>query len=171
LISSFGLHTEDSQPDSKKWIETKMFQYKADELKEVKIKSRNKSIELINEEVKIDLGDQPDAIMGTKKEWKKGKISPGITLEDNRVESLVNRIVNFQATDVADPDSLDNCGFDDSNYKVEFTDPAGDTHTFIVGKQLPGDENSYYARILGEDIVYVINKSGFSNLFTTPFEK
>ncbi len=171
LRSTFGLYAEDSQPDSKKWIDTKVFPYQKEELDRIKIVSPNKGIELVNAEQPVPEGDTAQVFQSPKKEWKKGEISRGVTVEDKDVNSLVSRVVNLRATDVADPERTDEYGFTSPDYKVELTDPAGDIHTFIVGKQLPDDENSYYAKVLGKDVVYIINKSGFSNLFVTPFEK
>ncbi|GEM_PF-4998217 len=172
LLQSFGIFTDNANPDSKRWVETKVFDYNRNDLQKIKIISRNKSIELINEVIKTNTTSKADSIKAApKKKWKKGKLSPGVKLADNQANPLVGMVVNLRATDVANPDSVNNYGFERPKYKIEITDSAGDLHTFIIGKQVPGDENNYYARILGKNIIFIVNKSGFNNIFVTPFKK
>jgi len=171
ILSSFGMNTDNSQPDSKKWVETKIFNYTKDDLNKLKIISKNKSIELIAEEKKMDIGDQPGAIKGTKRDWKKGEISAGITVPDDQINSLVGKLVNSRATDVADPNGAGLYGFEGSDFKIEFADTSRVIHTFAVGKPTPDNANNYYARIQDGSVIFIINKSTFDNLFTTPFEK
>ncbi|MCP4633123.1 MAG: DUF4340 domain-containing protein [candidate division Zixibacteria bacterium] len=170
LTGSFGLSTDDSEPDSKKWVELKMIEFAKEELQKIKIIARNKSIELLNQ-IPPATGQVPDPSQAPIKEWVKGNISGGVDLEDTKVNTLVSRVVNFRATDVANPDSAEYYGFDKSRYKAEITDPAGDVYSLLIGNKLKEDEKKYYARILGKNIIYVIAESGFNNLFKTPFEK
>ena len=172
LLQLFELYKEDSNPDSKRWVELKMIPFTKDELQKVKIISGGKSIELLNEEVAAFAPEDSSApAIPPEKEWKKGKLSRGIELEDNRINSMLSRVVNFRAVDIANPDSLKYYGFAKPKYKVELTDWTGDSQTFVVGNKIEGEQIKYYTRLLGEDLIFIVAHSGFNNLFLTPFEK
>lgn len=172
LRQRFGLYSDETLPESKRWVEMDMVSPNRNDLQRVKIYAANKLLEVANEDLPLAVQDDTTGMPPPpQKKWMVVETSPGVTFEEKRINSLLGWVTNFRAVEIADPADADKYGFKNSKYSIEITDLAGDVHTIIIGKPIKGDRTQYYAKYADGETVYIIDESSYDNFFIKPFEK
>jgi len=176
LLTQFGVYGEgERELDFNRWTDLKVFNFTEKELTRMAINTpkRKRVFEKREEtpEIREDTTEVQTPMLPTiEYEWVQ-TLPAFESLEERKITSLVRALANLQASEVVDPGQVQQYGLSKPHYTVELTLEEGRSLVFSVGQLSDKKAESRYCRSSESDLVYIIPKFQFENIFERPFSK
>ena len=111
-----------------------------------------------------------DTISQPKKVWNQVAPSKGKKLDEPKMMGIASSLSYLKANDVADPSYAHQFNLDKPSYTLWANDSSGQT-VLINFSDKVNDAEDRYVSVVGNTLLYTINKSTFERFFVSPFEE
>jgi len=168
------------KPTATHWFDKDIIKIEQDRIKKVALTMPDKSLVLERVEVPAEAPATPPADPAAPAAttpapeaapteptttWQLASGGPGIPLKVPGVDSILQKIATFVATDIVDPAKKADWGLETPAFKAEITLEGDETIVLEAGR--PDPAGDAYVRLASKDkdIVYQVNKMNFERLF------
>ena len=176
LLTQFGVYGEgERELDFNRWTDLKVFDFTEKELTRMAINTpKRKRVFEKREEtpgISEDTTEVQTPMLPTiEYEWVQ-TLPNYESLEERKITNLARALANLRASEVVDPTQVGKYGLSKPYYTVELTLEEGRSLVFSVGELSDKKAESRYCRSSESDLVYIIPKFQFENIFERPFSK
>jgi hypothetical protein len=168
---------EEAKPDATHWFDKDILKLEQDRIKRVALTLPDKSLVLertekmpeppaeeeASEDAETEATPPPPAVPEIV--WELASGGPGIPLKTPGVDSVLQKIATFVATDIVDPAKKAEWGLDAPAYRAEIALEGDENIVLEAGR--PDPTGDAYVRVASSDndVVYQVNKFNFERLF------
>lgn len=174
---------EEAKPDATHWFDKDILKLEQDRIKRVALTLPDKSLVLERtekmpeppaeeaadetaenaESSETETTPPPPAVPEIV--WELASGGPGIPLKTPGVDSILQKIATFVATDIVDPAKKAEWGLDTPAYRAEIALEGDENIVLEAGRPDPAGDAYVRVASADKDVVYQVNKFNFERLF------
>jgi hypothetical protein len=181
LLNDFGIWGEDlGDPNRSAWLDLVAFKVERDDVRDIDLTWSDGHLDMKKEfqeppktepaatDTTAAETTPPAPPPPTEYEWRVTAPKSFLAVK-TKADGILNSLVNLRARDVVARDGdLDSYGLTGKCDQVVVTEADSTAHTLLFGNPLPDDENQFYFKVKGEDLVWSMPKYVRTNIFKKP---